>query len=201
MTTATAPAASRAQAEHPLAAGHMLVAEIERYLAARTRATAHPLVTKTTEELVAEALGHTAEHVVSPAPTPILSGPKALLRFLPDWALSMPPFRQFHGGGRQISTAEHLELTALVIERYGWAHGLLRTSSGRRCILGAQIVLVRLGYGDGRTARAAGLHLQAVLTARGIATPYHEWNDHPDRTATEALYLIRQAATAARGEH
>ncbi|MFD3634345.1 hypothetical protein ACFWUY_24255, partial [Streptomyces sp. NPDC058664] len=119
---------------------------------------------------------------------------------LPNWALNFPLLRRLHGAGRQISVAEHLELTALVIERYGWHHGSLRSTSGRRCILGAQAVLFRLGYGDETTARTAGHHLQTVLAARGVSEPYHRWNDAQGRTRAEVLTLVRTAAAHARQE-
>ncbi|MEU4065884.1 hypothetical protein AB0F25_26275 [Streptomyces wedmorensis] len=172
----------------------LLVREIEQYLTARVRTTAHPLVTKTTAELIAEALG--AAPTAPAAPT--LTAPARALRILPDWVLNFPLLRQLHGAGRNISVAEHLELTALVIERYGWHRGALRSTSGRRCILGAQAVLFRLGYGDEHTALAAGHRLQAVLAARGITEPYHRWNDATGRTREEALALVRTAATNAR---
>ncbi|MEU3520185.1 hypothetical protein ABZ770_33790 [Streptomyces sp. NPDC006654] len=173
----------------------LLVAEIERYLAARARTTAHPLVTKTTAELIAEALGPAA---APSATAPALTEPPRLLRLLPDWVLSVPLVRQFHGGyGRRISTAEHLELTALVIERYGWAQGRYRSRTGRRCILGAQAVLFRLGYGDDSTVQAAANRIQDVLNSRGITQPYHQWNDAPGRTRDEVLRLIRDAARSA----
>ncbi|MGW4850797.1 DUF6197 family protein [Streptomyces sp. NPDC004288] len=172
----------------------LLVREIEQYLTARTRTTAHPFVTKTTAELIAEALG-TAP--AAPA-APVLNPPARALRLLPDWVLNFPLLRQLHGGGRLISVAEHLELTALVIDRYGWHRGALRSTPGRRCILGAQAVLFRLGYGDETTALAAGHCLQAVLAARGISEPYHRWNDAASRSREEALALVRTAATHAR---
>ncbi|MEV6202203.1 hypothetical protein AB0M64_19815 [Streptomyces sp. NPDC051771] len=174
----------------------VLVAEIERYLAARTRTTAHPLVTKTTDQLIAEALG-TAPAAVA---APVLTGPARTLRILPDWALAFPLIRTLHGAGRRISVSEHLELTALVIERYGWHRGALRSTSGRRCILGAQAVLYRLGYGDEDTARAAGARLQDVLAARGVTQPFHSWNDASHRTRGEVLALVRTAAHNARQE-
>ncbi|WP_329623394.1 hypothetical protein OG357_25685 [Streptomyces sp. NBC_01255] len=172
-----------------------LVAEIERYLAARTRTTAHPLVTKTTAELVAEALG---TPTTPAAAAPVLTAPSRALRILPDWVLNFPLLRHRHGAGRQIAVAEHLELTALVIERYGWAQRSLRSTSGRRCILGAQAVLYRLGYGDETTARAAGARLQDVLAGRGITQPFPGWNDAAGRTEGEVLHLIRTAANNAR---
>ncbi|WP_411090048.1 hypothetical protein [Streptomyces sp. 061-3] len=166
-----------------------LVRDIEQYLAARTRTTAHPLVTKTTAELIAEALGTQA-----PATAPALELPGRMLRILPDWVLRFPIVRHRHGGARPVTVAEHLELTALVIERYGWAQNTHRTRSGRRCILGAQAVLYRLGIGDATTVDRAGQRLQAVLRSRGCTLPYHRWNDMPDRTQGEVITLVRTAA-------
>ncbi|AVH97776.1 hypothetical protein C5L38_24230 [Streptomyces sp. WAC00288] len=192
--TLTAPAVPTQELAYEAA---LLVREIEQYLTARVRTTAHPLVTKTTAELIAEALGTPAS---AAGPAPVLAPPARALRLLPDWVLSFPLLRQLHGAGRQISVAEHLELTALVIERYGWHHGALRSMSGRRCILGAQAVLFRLGYGDETTAIAAGNRLQVVLAARGISEPYHRWNDAQSRTREEALVLVRAAAAHVRQE-
>ncbi|MEU3576358.1 hypothetical protein ACFTXO_25445 [Streptomyces sp. NPDC057067] len=171
-----------------------LVRDIEQYLAARTRTTAHPLVTKTTAELIAEALG-TAAPAQPAAAAPELPG--RALRLLPDWVLRFPLVRHRHGGARHVTVAEHLELTALVIERYGWAQGTHRTTSGRRCILGAQAVLFRLGIGDEQTVAAAANQLQNVLQVRGCTAPYASWNDHPSRTEADVLALIRTAARAA----
>ncbi|MEV6245237.1 hypothetical protein AB0M38_03405 [Streptomyces sp. NPDC051742] len=194
--TAQALTAPAAPAPELAVEAALLVREIEQYLTARVRTTAHPLVTKTTAELVAEALGTPAPAVAAP----VLAAPARALRLLPDWVLDFPLLRRLHGGGRQVGVAEHLELTALVIERYGWHRGSLRSTSGRRCILGAQAVLFRLGYGDETTARTAGHHLQTVLAARGISEPYHRWNDATGRTRTEVLALVRTAAAHARRE-
>ncbi|HEY9331900.1 MAG TPA: hypothetical protein VIS09_27280 [Streptomyces sp.] len=168
-----------------------LVRDIEQYLADRTPTTAHPLVTKTTQELVAEALGSTV-----PATAPALELPGRMLRVLPDWVLRFPAVRRRHTTARAVTVAEHLELTALVIERYGWAQSTHRTTSGRRCILGAQAVLYRLGIGDETTVHRAGHRMQAVLRARGCTLPYHRWNDMPDRTQGEVIALLRTAAQA-----
>ncbi|MFI1867385.1 DUF6197 family protein [Streptomyces jumonjinensis] len=196
MTTSLTATASSRTAETVATA---LVGEIERYLAAQPRpaATAHPLVTRTTDQLVAEALAHTPPSATA-AGAPALAVPARALRVLPDWALSVPLVRQLHGGyGRRLTPATHLTLTALVIERYGWSHGKLRTRSGRRCILGAQAVLYRLGYGDEQTVHQAAGHLQAVLAQRGIHQHYATWNDAPGRTQIEVLALVRAAATRA----
>ncbi|WP_328893722.1 DUF6197 family protein [Streptomyces sp. NBC_00236] len=166
-----------------------LVRDIEQYLAARGPRTAHPLVTKTTQELVAEALGTSA-----PATSPALELPGRVLRVLPDWVLRFPAVRRRHTTARAVTVAEHLELTALVIERYGWAQSTHRTRSGRRCILGAQAVLYRLGIGDETTVARAGQRMQSVLRAHGCTLPYHRWNDMPDRTQGEVIALIRAAS-------
>ncbi|MEV5860984.1 hypothetical protein AB0L83_14905 [Streptomyces sp. NPDC052071] len=165
-----------------------MLRDIEQYLAARTRTTAHPLVTKTTQQLIDEALGAPA-----PAAAPAMELPGRLLRLLPDWVLSVPVVRHRHGN-RPVTVAEHLELTALVIERYGWTQGKHRTRSGRACILGAQAVLFRLSIGDESTVDRAGQRLQAVLRNRGCTLAYHRWNDMPDRTAAEVIALVRTAA-------
>ncbi|MET9950179.1 hypothetical protein ABZ135_01340 [Streptomyces sp. NPDC006339] len=168
---------------------HQLIADIEQYLADQAPRTAHPLVTKTTDQLIAEALAD--QPATAAAPT--LAAPSKTWRLLPDWALGI--VRQLHAGQtRHITVTQHLQLTALVIEQYGWKRGALRSTSGRRCILGAQAVLCRLGYGDEHTAREAGQRIQNILTRRGIAEPYHRWNDRTGRTQTEVLHLIREAA-------
>ncbi|MFD9832155.1 DUF6197 family protein [[Kitasatospora] papulosa] len=165
-----------------------MLRDIEHYLAARTRTTAHPLVTKTTQQLIDEALGTPA-----PAAMSAIELPGRLLRLLPDWVLSVPAVRHRHGN-RSVTVTEHLELTALVIERYGWAQGKHRTRSGRACILGAQAVLFRLSIGDESTVDRAGQRLQAVLRNRGCTLAYHRWNDMPGRTAAEVIALVRTAA-------
>jgi hypothetical protein len=194
MTTLTTRTASAGTLDVDEGAA-LLVREIERYLDARARATApataHPLVTKTTQALVDEALGALGNQAAAPAPQ--LQAPAAILRVLPDKLLK----RLRRGPSRQVSVQEHLELTALVIERYGWSHGTLRTPSGRRCIAGAQTVLHHLGYGDKRVVDEAGRHLDAVLQERGQHGPYYEWNDRPGRRREEVLDLVRTAASTA----
>ncbi|MBP2581908.1 hypothetical protein J3A78_002386 [Streptomyces sp. PvR006] len=168
-----------------------LIADIEAYLAQQAPRTAHPLVTKTTAQLVAEALQAPAADPASAAPE--LVAPARWWRILPDWVLALTPARRLHGAGRTITVSQHLELTALVLQQYGHHRGGLRSRSGRRCILGAQAVLYRLGYGDEATAEAAGRAMQNVLRRRGIEADYHAWNDQPGRSPEEALQLIRDA--------
>ncbi|MCX4720010.1 hypothetical protein OG818_30265 [Streptomyces virginiae] len=194
-TTMPAPA-SPAPANSLSFVADVLVDEIERYLAARVR-TAHPLVTKTTAALVAEALGELAgPGVPVTQAAPQLRPPAAILRRLPDWCLYLPMLRTWHGGGRYITTAENLELVALVIETFGWARDTQRGPEGSRCILGAQYALHRLGYGDTHTLRAASGYIQNTLGTQ--AGSYEVWNGHPDRTREQVLALVRAAAASAR---
>lgn len=170
-----------------------LIADIEAYLADHAPRTAHPLVTKTTAELVAEALR--GPDAAPAETTPALTAPSRLWRIIPDWALALTPARRLHGAGRTITVTQHLELTALVIQQYGWHRGGLRSRGGARCIVGAQAVLYRLGYGDEETAIAAGKRLQDVLRRRGIDEPFHAWNDRSQRDLGDVLGLIREAAS------
>ncbi|MET9728433.1 DUF6197 family protein [Streptomyces zaomyceticus] len=168
-----------------------LIADIEAYLAQQVPRTAHPLVTKTTAELIAEALQ--APAVETDDSPPVLDAPARWWRIIPDWALALTPARRLHGAGRTITVTQHLELTALVIQQYGWHRGGLRSRGGARCILGAQAVLYRLGYGDEETAVAAGRRLQNVLRRRGIDEAFHQWQDRSGRSVDEVLQLIREA--------
>jgi hypothetical protein len=183
-----------------------LVADIDRYLAARRR-TAHPLVTATTEELVRAALAELGDrigridqddqHTAACAP----QLPRGLWRVLPDRLLALHPGRATERSTRRhVTVAEHLELTALVLERWGWAKTPTgwRTPTGRRCILGAQAAVFRLGYGTEDTVAAAGAHLNAALRARGIRETYPRWNDQPNVSRDQVLALVRDAATTAR---
>jgi len=169
----------------------ILIRDIEQYLAEQAPRTAHPLVTKTTAELVAEALQQPAVETITAAPE--LAVPARWWRIIPDWALAITPARRLHGAGRAITVTQHLQLTALVIQQYGHHRGALRSTSGRRCILGAQAVLYRLGYGDEQTAEAACQQIQNALRRRGIDEPYHQWNDRIQRTTSDVLGLIRDA--------
>ncbi|WP_458089446.1 DUF6197 family protein [Streptomyces malaysiensis] len=143
------------------------------------------------DELIAEA-----GIVTGPAPrqkkTKDRGLPGGVWRMLPDWALTVR-----RGSRRQVTVTEHLQLTALVIQRYGWCGRGLRSRSGRRCILGAQAVLYRLGYGDQDTAMAAGRVMDRILAARGIRAHYWEWNDHAGRDEGDVLYLLREAIQTA----
>lgn len=174
-----------------------MVAEIEAFLAGHRR-TAHRLVSATTAELVAEALGSLPAAPVAGPAGPLLPG--GLWRLLPDRLLSLHPGRRTEGLVRlHVSPTEHLELTALVLERWGWAKSgsRRRTTSGQRCILGAQRAVHALGYGTEHTAVEAGRQIQGALANRGITMPYPRWNEMPGVTGEQALGLVRAAAKGA----
>lgn len=150
--------------------------------------TAHRLVSVPTAVLVAEALGGT------PTPDPAPALPGGMWRVLPDRLLALRPHRRV-----QVTTAQHLALTAVVLQQWGWAQSgaRIRTRSGRRCILGAQVVVHRLGYGSDLTLADAGRQLDGALAARGIRLTYPQWNEQPHVTEQDALGLIHDAAKGA----
>jgi hypothetical protein len=163
--------------------------------------TAHRLVTLPTAQLVEQALGTTSAPEKAPAATPALPG--GMWRVLPDRLLALHPARRGEVAARlRIPVARHLELTATVLERWGWArtqtrHTAKRTVGGRRCIVGAQYAVHRLGYGTEHTASEAGRQIQGVLAGRGVSLPYPEWNELPTTTGPMALAIVRVAVKGA----
>ncbi|WP_327290757.1 DUF6197 family protein [Streptomyces sp. NBC_01198] len=178
--------------------GADLVDQIEAWLTDPAR-TAHRLVTAPTADLVAEALADLTPTTPTTAAGVILPG--GLWRILPDRLLFLHPARRGEGVARlRIPVADHLDLTAAVLEQWGWAQTgtRIRTATGRRCILGAQYTVFRLGYGTHDTATTAGHHINALLRSRGINLPFPQWNDQPHIGREQALAVVRAAATAAR---
>jgi hypothetical protein len=176
-----------------LAAG--LVDQIEAWLHDPDR-TAHPLVTAPTSALVADALAD-----LTPPTAADVRLPGGLWKVLPDRLLSLHPARRGEAVARlRITVPEHLDLTAVVLEQWGWARTgtRIRTARGRRCILGAQYTLYRLGYGTHDTAVTAGHHITAELRRRGVRLPFEQWNDQPHITGRQAIAVVRAAATTAR---
>ena len=178
-----------------------VVAEVTRYRAAQ-RPERAPV-----RELVSPAALGTDEPYALPSalagnPPAAVTLPRGLWRVLPDRLLSLHPARRGEAVARlRITPAEHLALTALVLEQWGWAQAgdRIRTAGGRRCILGAQRVVFCLGYGTEDTATTAGDHINTVLRARGVALPYSRWNEQPHVSADHALTVLRAAAALAAG--
>lgn len=147
--------------------------------------TAHRLVSVPTAELVAQAVGAVA---VGERTASVL--PRGVWRVLPDRLLAARQPR------RTVTVAEHLHLTATVLTEWGWAQTghRIRTTGGRRCILGAQYTVYRLGYGHQADAAEAGRQIQGALTRLGITMPYPQWNELPTTTRRQALGVVQQAA-------
>ena len=165
-----------------------LIEEIEAFLRSQIKRTAHPLVSKTTDELVREALNNIPQSK-STDPSPL---PGSLWKILPDWMLSARRMVRSNVVF-ELNPKEHIRLTIAVIERWGWTQGSTRSKSGRRCIAGSQLLLLRLGYGTEQTMKNAGKLIQEVLYARGVSEPYWLWNEHPRRTRNEVLGLLKEA--------
>jgi hypothetical protein len=166
---------------------------IVEHLDTTAPATAHPLVTKTTAQLVDEALRATPR----PGPTadePAVRSPlRGIWRALPDKMLGL---RRPRGpvDHRTVTVAEFLELTAAVLQHSGWArtgHQRIRTPLGRRCIAGAQAAVYALGYGCEMTLDASCHLLDTVLRERGAYPTYYRWNEQA--TAEQVLELINAA--------
>lgn len=166
-----------------------LITEIESFLRAQIRRTAHPLVSKTTDQLIAEALA-SVPPIKRTRSHPL---PHDLWRVAPDWVVAARRMVRSNTT-YEISAQEHIQLIIAIIERWGWSKGKLRTKSGCRCIAGSQLLLLRMGYGTKDTLRSAGLRIQSVLHSRGTSDPYWEWNDQPRRTKREVLDVLREAA-------
>jgi hypothetical protein len=149
--------------------------EIEQYLA-QYAPTAAPVLGR----LDADALVRQAGIRLGPAPRQ----PGRTAR-----ALQRRPKPQ------SISVAEHLTLAARVIEIRGWTQRTLQDARGGVCILGAQTILVRLGYGDRALAVRAGDWLTRQL---GSANTYWQWQDNRWRTREQVLDLLTTAAHDAR---
>lgn len=171
--------------------------EVEAWLHDPSR-TAHRLVSVPTAELMEQAVADTA---AAPLTGPVL--PEGVWRVLPDRLLALHPGRRAERLERlRIPVAAHLTLTADLLERWGWARTqsrrtAIRSVGGRRCILGAQHALYRLGYGTEVTADDAGRQIQGALAARGITIPYPAWNELPTTTARDAVAVVRAAAKGA----
>ncbi|NUP49183.1 MAG: hypothetical protein HOW97_18030 [Catenulispora sp.] len=169
--------------------GDELAAEAVAWLTDPGR-TAHPLVTLPTAVLMAQAVGE------APGTAAAELLPGRAWRLMPDRVLALRSRRRV-----EVTVAQHLHLTAEVLERWGWAHtgtrGRSRTLTGRRCILGAQHVVHALGYGTDHVAFEAARQIQGTLHNRGIHLRYDQWNESPRVTADMALALVREAAKGA----
>lgn len=143
------------------------------------------LVTKTTAELVAEALRSLPKHGTRPAIDVRLPG--RISRALPDWAhrtradLSHKPSTQ-------------LAVSAEILRKWGWQQRehRLRDGRGRRCICGAICTAVTgLGIGSIDSAHtAAGYVLAELREKHSWNALIGDWNQRVCRTPEQAIELV-----------
>ncbi|MFF8784803.1 hypothetical protein [Streptomyces sp. NPDC015125] len=145
------------------------------------------LATKTTQQLIDEALRSLPQHGTRPAVDVRLPG--RIARALPDWAhrtradLSHKPSTQ-------------LAVAAEILRKWGWQNKphQLRDGRGRRCICGAICTtVVGLGVGTIDSAHQAAGYVLAELRGRGWNALIGDWNQRVCRTADQAIELVTAA--------
>lgn len=93
-----------------------------------------------------------------------------------------------------VTPGEHLQLTSRYITAHGWLQGGLWDSSGRVCVLGAQLRVLAAGYGTPATIRRARLRIGNELGYLGQPLPVDEWNDQCGRRQADVHRLLERAA-------
>ncbi|GES27907.1 hypothetical protein AB0G60_02705 [Streptomyces angustmyceticus] len=194
MTTATLDPASLDQAAARIVP--TLTAPERDAWADITAGYSRDLVSKTTAELVDEALRSLPQHGTRPAIDVKLPG--RIARALPDWAhrtradLSHKPSAQ-------------LAVAAEILRKWGWQNKPhhLRDGRGRRCICGAICTTVAgLGVGTIGSAHQAAGYVLAELRGRGWNALIGDWNQGVCRTPEQAIELVnagqRRALAAGR---
>lgn len=148
---------------------------------------ARPLLTKTVDELMSEALRAVPDHGTRPEMEVRLPGrlsamfPERMLRRYPR-RLDYPPSVQLHVAG-------------VVLREWGWQQEPhhLRNRRGARCVCGAICTAVALGIGGERAAHQAAWHVLVVLRGRGWPHLIGDWNQQPGRTAEQAIEVVAEA--------
>ncbi|MDX3230600.1 hypothetical protein [Streptomyces sp. ME19-01-6] len=155
---------------------------------------ARNLVTKTVDELVAEALGGINPHGTRPPVDVRLPG--RLAAVMPDWA---------HRGRRRDIThppSTQLYVAAAILREWGWQAKphKLRNRRGQRCICGALVTTVALGIGTMSGAETAAWHVLCELRGRGWNRGLiGDWNQQQGtaETAIDVTLSAYQRAVAA----
>lgn len=147
------------------------------------------LVTKTVEQLVAEALAQIP--VAAPAERPL---PGRLAAVLPD---RLQAWRRV--GQVDLKPSVQLDYAAQILREWGWQNQpyKLRDVRGARCICGALLTAHRLGYGSFDTMNRSGAWVVTELRTRGWTDLIGPWNRAPGRTVDQALELLAVAARRA----
>lgn len=173
------------QAFDAIAAGYRRTAPADR--------GARNLITKTVDELVAEALGGINPHGTRPPVDVRLPG--RLAAVMPDWA---------HRGRRRDCThppSTQLYVAVAILKEWGWQAKphRMRNRRGQRCICGALVTTVALGVGTMSGAETAAWHVLAVLRDQGWPHLIGEWNRQcgsPERAIDVTLTAYHRAAAA-----
>lgn len=151
------------------------------------------------ESLVRGAEQYLAQHAPSPARGGIHLPPVDQLIAQAGIVTGPAPMPRrklrFRRRSKTATVSTHLAAVADVLERYGWTQGAVCDSRGRRCIRGAQLVLVQLGHTSESTASAAQQYLDRA-TPGGLR--YWQWQDRKQRSKSDVLGVVRAAADEAR---
>lgn len=154
---------------------------------------ARNLVTKTVDELVAEALGGINPHGTRPPVDVRLPG--RLAAVMPDWA---------HRGRRRDIThppSTQLYVAAAILREWGWQAKphRMRNKRGQRCICGALATTVALGVGTMSGAETAAWHVLGVLRGQGWPHLIGDWNRQcgsPEKAIDVTLAAYQRAVSA-----
>lgn len=150
------------------------------------------LRTKTTQQLVAEALATLPAYPAAPD-TPswghrLLPAPvRSVLADLGMWQNPAPQ-----------PPSTHLVQVLAVLHRYGWCQSLDVTATGRLCIRGAQNLLQKTGRVTPHARDRAVDYMQETLAAAGIRMQFFAWNDLPDQQFSAVEVLLTRSAEKAR---
>jgi hypothetical protein len=97
-----------------------------------------------------------------------------------------------------IDTATHLRLVSRYLTAHGWTQGRLWNETGAVCLLGAQLMVLRAGYGTPATASRARVLLMEQFVSHGAYRSVDQWNDEPGRRAVDVHRQLDIAAARAR---
>lgn len=160
------------------AAGLLLVAEIEQYLATVAPHTP-PAQRAAIEELLRSAAHGQHQHAWNAhLPLPELGRIARLRGRTPR----LP-----------VTPQQHLDLTARYIQHHGWHQGALWNPAGQVCVLGAQLRVLQAGYGTTETVRRARQRIGNAIGWLGAPMPVDTWNDLPTTTVHDIHQLLRAA--------
>lgn len=147
------------------------------------------LLTKTTDELVAEALASIPADV--PVERPL---PGRLGAILPD---RLHAWRRI--GQPDCKPSIQLTVARRVLEEWGWQNTpyRLRDARGARCVCGAILAAERLGYGSRDTTETSAGLVLTHLRRQGWSGLIGPWNRAHGRTAGQAVGMMTAVANSA----